>query len=231
MHSRSGLLQSGRRSHTRYSPPSPSDGAYSMPCPAWSGLCASDVAEGTARSDSWLFVLSAALDHLELLNACGLPLPARSFPCLFLVICTPVFSTPCHSFTTVFIVMSSAYQAGAAAYQHLRTEDGLDEDLPLEERCEDDRCKASTSTVWHCVDCDSNYCSDCWGYQGPHKAGKLGRDGVPHERTDVKVVSRLKKVLQPSESADAIRKAHEIDQSTKWFGTRTDESSCGVRTI
>lgn len=84
--------------------------------------------------------------------------------------------------------------------------------------CEDGRCSSLNGSIWHCVDCDSNYCSECWGLQGSHKAGKFGRDGVPHEKTNVKVVSRLKSILQPPASADVIRKSHQEDQCTKWFG-------------
>ena len=93
-----------------------------------------------------------------------------------------------------------------------------DQPVPLDEVCEDDRCKAPNAPIWHCVDCDSNYCNECWAYQGPHKAGKLGRDGVPHEKTNVRVVSRLKKILQPPQSAEIMKKAHDADQYTKWFG-------------
>lgn len=88
----------------------------------------------------------------------------------------------------------------------------------LDDVCEDDRCSTPNASIWHCVDCDSNYCSECWGYQGPHKVGKYGRDGVPHEKTDVRVVSRLKRILQPPDSAEAIQKCHDADQCTKWFG-------------
>ncbi|KAK3718358.1 hypothetical protein LTR37_005171 [Vermiconidia calcicola] len=94
--------------------------------------------------------------------------------------------------------------------------------LALDETCEDDRCKAPNAAIWHCVDCDSNYCSECWDYQGPHKSGKFGRDGVPHEKTNVRVVNRLKKILQPSQSPDTILKSHEADQCTKWFGVSRD---------
>ena len=99
------------------------------------------------------------------------------------------------------------------------TESSSGEDsLLLDDVCEDDRCKSPTAAVWYCVDCDSNYCDECWPYQGPHKKGKFGRDGVPHEKTDVKVVARLKRILHPPNSTAAIQKSHEADQCTKWFG-------------
>ena len=98
------------------------------------------------------------------------------------------------------------------------------EGVTLDEVCEDDRCKTPNSPIWHCVDCDSNYCSECWAYQGPHKAGKFGRDGEPHERMNVKVFSRLKKILQPLESPDLIKKSHETEQCTKWFGKYSAET-------
>jgi hypothetical protein len=41
--------------------------------------------------------------------------------------------------------------------------------------------------TWYCANCDSYYCESCWGRQGPHKAGKKGQDGLPHEKTDLLV--------------------------------------------
>ncbi|TKA70619.1 hypothetical protein B0A55_07579 [Friedmanniomyces simplex] len=90
------------------------------------------------------------------------------------------------------------------------------------EVCEDDRCGGSQHPVWHCVDCDSSYCSDCWPRQGPHKPNKKGRDGVPHEKTNPHVVRRLKETLNPTRKPEEIQKLHEQDASTKWFGVARD---------
>lgn len=114
-----------------------------------------------------------------------------------------------------------------AQQDHVDKESSSDADsFALDEVCEDDRCNTPNAAIWHCVDCDSNYCSECWGYQGPHKSGKYGRDGVPHEKTDVKVVSRLKRILQPPRSPEAIQKCHDADQCTKWFGKKALAVKC-----
>ncbi|QIW98040.1 hypothetical protein AMS68_003558 [Peltaster fructicola] len=97
----------------------------------------------------------------------------------------------------------------------------IESDEPSEE-CEDDRCRGPQPPVWHCVDCDSSYCSECWALQGPHKPKKKGRDGVPHEKTNPHIVRRLKAILNPSKNADEIQKQHEDDESTKWFGVTRD---------
>ncbi|KAI5359445.1 putative Zinc finger, RING-type, patatin-like phospholipase domain-containing protein [Septoria linicola] len=101
------------------------------------------------------------------------------------------------------------------------SESSCSDDEPSEE-CEDDRCRGPTPPIWHCVDCDSSYCSDCWALQGPHKPKKKGRDGVPHEKTSPFVVKRLKGILNPTRNPDMIQKLHEDDESTKWFGVARD---------
>lgn len=91
-----------------------------------------------------------------------------------------------------------------------------------EPQCEDDRCRGPQLPIWHCVDCSSDYCSECWPLQGPHKPGKLGRDGVPHEKTDPQVAARLQSILQPTDSAEVVRDAHTKDEVSKWFGVTKD---------
>ncbi|KAK4626402.1 85/ calcium-independent phospholipase A2 [Fulvia fulva] len=109
-----------------------------------------------------------------------------------------------------------------------REEDDDDSESPCEddpsEECEDDRCNGPALPVWHCVDCDSSYCSDCWGRQGPHKPKKKGRDGVPHEKTDPHIVRRLQGILHPTKDAREIQRLHEDDGLTKWFGVARDLS-------
>ncbi|KAK5175711.1 uncharacterized protein LTR77_000850 [Saxophila tyrrhenica] len=90
------------------------------------------------------------------------------------------------------------------------------------DQCEDDRCRGPTPPIWHCVDCDSSYCSECWPLQGPHKPKKRGRDGVPHEKTNPFVVRKLKVILHPTKKPEEIQRLHEEDESTKWFGVARD---------
>lgn len=88
--------------------------------------------------------------------------------------------------------------------------------------CEDPRCRCDPAPVYHCIDCASNYCTDCWPLQGPHRPGKVGRDGVPHEKTDLSTVNRLRTILQPSENLDELHVNHEQDVNAKWFGVTRD---------
>ncbi|CAK3752481.1 hypothetical protein DOTSEDRAFT_168601 [Lecanosticta acicola] len=108
-------------------------------------------------------------------------------------------------------------------YREYEDTDSESEDDPSEE-CEDDRCTGPHLPIWHCVDCDTSYCSDCWGRQGPHKPKKKGRDGVPHEQTDPHIVRRLKATLHPTRNPREIQKLHEEDGTTKWFGVARDLS-------
>ncbi|OQO10125.1 hypothetical protein B0A48_04482 [Cryoendolithus antarcticus] len=97
------------------------------------------------------------------------------------------------------------------------------EHLPSEV-CEDDRCAGAQKPIWHCVDCDSSYCSTCWPLQGPHKPKKRGRDGLPHEKTDPLVARRLDAILNPTKDPLEIQRLHEADQLTKWFGVTKDST-------
>ncbi|KAK3045411.1 hypothetical protein LTR09_012985 [Extremus antarcticus] len=90
--------------------------------------------------------------------------------------------------------------------------------------CEDSRCRDPTAPVWHCVDCDSLYCSACWPLQRPHRPDKKGRDGIPHEKLDVHLVRQLRTILTPQGNIEKIRSLHEKDQRNKWFGVARDLS-------
>ncbi|KAH6629409.1 hypothetical protein C7974DRAFT_185977 [Boeremia exigua] len=60
---------------------------------------------------------------------------------------------------------------------------------PQPRMCES--CEGQKSPVWNCSYCDTNYCDDCWDKQGPHRAGKTGPDGLPHEKANPTIVKRL----------------------------------------
>lgn len=107
-------------------------------------------------------------------------------------------------------------------HDDLQSEDSESSKESPASSCEDDHCQSSLATIWHCVDCDSSYCADCWPRQGPHKPRKKGRDGVPHEKTNPHVVRRLKAILHPTRRPEEIQKLHEDDSSTKWFGVARD---------
>ena len=52
----------------------------------------------------------------------------------------------------------------------------------------------------------------------PHTIGKLGRDGLPHEKTSYRVYKRLENVLNPPASPEDLEKLHSDDIDSTWFG-------------
>jgi hypothetical protein len=60
--------------------------------------------------------------------------------------------------------------------------------------------------------------------QTPHLPKKVGLDGLPHEKTDVNVVNSLKGILDPPSSLDTLKKLHEDDAGSKWFGVERSEN-------
>ncbi|KAI9717966.1 MAG: hypothetical protein M1828_007058 [Chrysothrix sp. TS-e1954] len=83
--------------------------------------------------------------------------------------------------------------------------------------CEGDE-GCSSSQFWYCDDCNSFFCDDCWPKQGPHRTGKVARDGIPHEKTNHLTVERLKAILQPAEDLKQLKKLHRHDTKSTWFG-------------
>lgn len=84
--------------------------------------------------------------------------------------------------------------------------------------CEGDFCDGNGQPTYFCVHCDSNFCDGCWGAIMQHRPGKRGPDGLPHEKTDLRVVSRLRDILEPSSDPQAQRALHRDDEDTTWFG-------------
>ncbi|KAE9377253.1 hypothetical protein N431DRAFT_542623 [Stipitochalara longipes BDJ] len=52
---------------------------------------------------------------------------------------------------------------------------------------------------------------------------KVDLDGFPHEKTDVNVVNSLKGILDPPSSLDTLKKLHEDDAGSKWFGVERSD--------
>jgi hypothetical protein len=59
--------------------------------------------------------------------------------------------------------------------------------------------------------------------QGPHSQGKTGLDGLPHEKTDINIVNNLKAILDPPGDPEALRRLHQQDEATMWFGVEPSE--------
>ena len=92
------------------------------------------------------------------------------------------------------------------------------------QKCESGHCGTPDLPLWDCASCDSFYCATCWLLQGPHLKGKVGLDGLPHEKTDINVVNSLKAILEPPNNLAALRKLHEKDAATKWFGVESGDT-------
>jgi energy-coupling factor transporter ATP-binding protein EcfA2 len=63
-----------------------------------------------------------------------------------------------------------------------------------------------------------NFCDDCWSKQGPHKAGRTGPDGLPHEKANPTIVKRLQNILTPPQEHSEQQLLHIEDEDTTWFG-------------
>lgn len=84
-------------------------------------------------------------------------------------------------------------------------------------------CKCANLKTFFCVNCDSSFCDECWQKERPHQKGKLGPDGLPHEKADPVVVNRLKETFAPSDNPVIQNKLHLEDEDTTWFGIARDE--------
>jgi hypothetical protein len=92
--------------------------------------------------------------------------------------------------------------------------------------CEGSDCPAKPETSrWLCVSCDCTYCDLCWENQAPHKQGKLGQNGLPHEKTSKDVFERLRSIFEPPEKKSELLKLHLEDEETLWFGIEKDENN------
>ena len=73
-----------------------------------------------------------------------------------------------------------------------------------------------------CLSCGSTYCDNCWDKQGPHRPGKVGVDGLPHEKTKKPIYDRLKTIFEPPEDSNELSRLHIEDEDTTWFGVEKD---------
>jgi energy-coupling factor transporter ATP-binding protein EcfA2 len=83
-------------------------------------------------------------------------------------------------------------------------------------------CELHNLRVFFCVNCDGYFCSNCWAKERAHKPGKVGPDGLPHEKADSEVVSRLKATFNPPSDPGVQERMHLEDEDTTWFGISRD---------
>lgn len=85
-----------------------------------------------------------------------------------------------------------------------------------------DACEQCVNRAWNCVYCDMYFCDPCWDKQGPHKLGRTGPDGLPHEKADPNIVKRLKDILTPPTDPGEQQSLHLDDEDTKWYRNECD---------
>lgn len=78
-------------------------------------------------------------------------------------------------------------------------------------------CDLVKSPIWNCSYCGMTFCDDCWGKQGPHKSGRTGPDGLPHEKADPTIMRRLQDILTPPQDHTEQQMLHIEDEDTTWF--------------
>lgn len=84
-------------------------------------------------------------------------------------------------------------------------------------------CKKLGEQRWYCNLCTVSLCEACWDGILPHVLGRLGPDGVPHEKTDHNVAEKIQASLEPKMTQVEQEELHRQDDNTTWFGVARDE--------
>lgn len=92
-------------------------------------------------------------------------------------------------------------------------------------------CNIDSSTsgpelqYWICVSCSGDtFCDVCWERERIHKPGKVGQDGLPHEKTSREIHARLKAVFEQTEERSKLLQLHIDDEETLWFAIEKDDA-------
>ena len=86
------------------------------------------------------------------------------------------------------------------------------------QECEGYLCTNNVAETFFCHQCASHFCDRCWRRQASHLPGKLAVDGLPHEKIDIRIATRLKKILNSSNGPREQDALHQDDETTIWFG-------------
>ena len=89
-------------------------------------------------------------------------------------------------------------------------------------------CDKYQSDSYYCNLCDTTYCGGCWNKMGPHRTGKMGPGGIPHEKTDQVIADKLRATLEASPSDLEQDELFQNDENTAWFGVVKDESGDSI---
>ncbi|KAE8449132.1 hypothetical protein EG329_008516 [Mollisiaceae sp. DMI_Dod_QoI] len=92
-----------------------------------------------------------------------------------------------------------------------------------------DVCGTTCVKTWTCIQCNNDsFCDDCWGKERAHRPGAVGFDGKPHEKTDRRVVERLREILEPERTPEQQQESHRNDEDTTWFGIARDSANLPI---
>jgi energy-coupling factor transporter ATP-binding protein EcfA2 len=89
-------------------------------------------------------------------------------------------------------------------------------------------CEEYASPIWNCAYCGMDFCDPCWSKQSPHKRGRTGPDGLPHEKANPSIVRRFRDILTPPQEQLAQAALHREDEDTTWFGIAKDKDNKAI---
>lgn len=84
-----------------------------------------------------------------------------------------------------------------------------------------DTCDACDQIMYglsYCSSCACTFCDRCWDRQAPHKPGRVGSNGFPHEKTDKGLVMKIQAALDPGYTAEIRQQLHWGDMDSAWLG-------------
>ncbi|KAK8118120.1 uncharacterized protein PG998_006401 [Apiospora kogelbergensis] len=87
-------------------------------------------------------------------------------------------------------------------------------------------CKSTSRPTSTCIQCSNmSFCDKCWSKYDPHKPGRFGYDGKPHEKSNAEVLIRVRDILEPKGIAKEHEDQLQQDDDTTWFGIERDSSN------
>ncbi|PQE03570.1 patatin-like serine protein [Rutstroemia sp. NJR-2017a BVV2] len=87
-------------------------------------------------------------------------------------------------------------------------------------------CGSTEAKTFTCIQCNNDtFCGYCWSKERSHRPGAVGFDGKPHEKTEKRVVDRLRKILEPKRTPAEQQEQQKSDEDTTWFGIARDSAN------
>jgi hypothetical protein len=83
---------------------------------------------------------------------------------------------------------------------------------------------------WYCHQCMTTFCDVDWEVQWLHDDSRLKPGQLPHERVNKRLELLIRSCVRPDWQKEDLRKVHEEDFRTTWFGV-DEESTQGGETL